>query len=178
MEETKKINWVNELVPYAVIVVVVLLIRIFILVNAFIPSPSMENTMMTGSRVLGLKTAYWFSEPQRGDIIVFHAPDEPETLYVKRLIGLPGETVEIEDGVVYIDGEALEEGYLAEEMEWEPYMIFEVPEGCYFMMGDNRNVSDDARYWYNTYLSKDAIVGKVYLEYWPHPHWLAKEPEY
>ncbi len=164
-------RWIREILPYAVLLGAVLLFRIFILINATIPTESMENTIMTGTRVMGLKCSYWFSEPERGDIIVFKAPDDPDTPYVKRIIGLPGDTVEIIDGQTYVNGEALEEDYLAEPMEGS-FGPYEVPEGAYFVMGDNRNHSLDARYWRNTYVYKDAIWGKVYFSYWPRLKWL------
>jgi len=161
----------REILPYVILLAVVLLIRIFILINATIPTESMENTIMTETRVMGLKCSYWFSDPQRGDVIVFPAPDEPETPYVKRIIGLPGETVEIRDGVTYINGEVLEENYLAEPMagSFGPYSV---PEGSYFVMGDNRNHSKDARYWTNTFVPGDTIWGKVYFSYWPRLSWI------
>ena len=164
-------RWLREILPYVILIAAVALIRIFILINATIPTESMEDTIMAGTRVMGLKCSYWISEPQRGDIIVFYAPDDPDTLYVKRIIGLPGETVEIIDGLTYIDGVLLEEDYLAEEMKgsFGPYTV---PEGAYFVMGDNRNNSLDARYWENTYLYADAILGKVYFSYWPSLTWL------
>ena len=165
-------KWIREFLPYIILLVVVLLVRIFIVINATIPTESMENTIMTGTRVMGLKCAYWFSEPERGEIIVFHAPDEPESLYVKRVIGLPGDTVEIIDGVTYVNGEALEEDYLAEPMVGS-YGPYHVPEGHYFVMGDNRNHSLDARFWKNTYVSEDAISGKVYFSYWPKLRWIS-----
>lgn len=164
-------RWIREILPYAVLLGAVLLFRVFILINATIPTESMENTIMTGTRVMGLKCSYWFSEPERGDIIVFKAPDDPDTPYVKRIIGLPGDTVEIIDGQTYVNGEALEEDYLAEPMEGS-FGPYKVPEGAYFVMGDNRNHSLDARYWRNTYVYKDAIWGKVYFSYWPRLKWL------
>lgn len=169
--EEKKQGWLREMLPYVLLLGGVLLFRIFILINATIPTESMENTIMSGTRVMGLKCSYWFSEPERGDVIVFQAPDEPDIPYVKRVIGLPGETVEIVDGITYIDGQVLEEGYLAEPMKgsFGPYVV---PEGAYFMMGDNRNHSLDARYWQNTYVYQDAILGKVYFSYWPKINWI------
>jgi len=169
LERANKI--IREMLPYIILLAVVLLIRIFILINATIPSESMENTIIAGTRVMGLKCSYWFSDPQRGDVVVFPAPDEPEIPYVKRIIGLPGETVEIRDGVTYINGEALEEDYLAEPMQgnFGPYYV---PEDSYFVMGDNRNHSKDARYWQNTFVSKDTIWGKVYFSYWPKLSWI------
>ncbi len=98
--------------------------------------------------------------------------DESE-IYVKRVIGLPGDTIDIEDGKIYINGstEPLQEDYLKEEwtVATGPY-TFEVPEGSYFMMGDNRNDSWDARYWSNTYVTKDKILGKALFTYWPFAH--------
>ena len=91
--------------------------------------------------------------------------------YVKRVIGLPGDVIDIIDDKVYLNGSEtpLEEPYLAEEMNQGETMHFEVPEDCYFMMGDNRNFSADARYWKNPYISKDKLVAKVLFEYFPTP---------
>lgn len=113
-------------------------------------------------------------ESQReGDIVVFRYPDDESEIYVKRVIGLPGDTIAIEDGKIYINGstEPLQEDYLKEEwtVATGPY-TFEVPEGSYFMMGDNRNDSWDARYWSNTYVTKDKILGKALFTYWPFAH--------
>jgi len=170
--QEKKNRFKTEVLPYIIIFTAVLLIRIVFLLNCTIPTGSMENTIMPKTRVMGLKCAYWFSEPERGDIVVFYPPDKPHKLYVKRLIGLPGDRIEIEDGVLYLNGEAQEEPYLAEKMlgNFGPY---EVPEGYYFFLGDNRNDSLDARFWSTPYVSKDKIVGKVYFTYWPKIHWLA-----
>ncbi|MCR4892391.1 MAG: signal peptidase I [Lachnospiraceae bacterium] len=151
-----------------VAVLISLFINFFVIVNATVPSSSMERTIMTNDRVIGLRFSYYFEEPDRGDIVIFHFPDNEDILYIKRIIGLPGEKVEIKDGEVYIDGVALEEPYIAEKTrECGTKEIYEVPEGHYFMMGDNRNNSSDSRYWNNTYLAKDKIIGKAVLRYWP-----------
>ena len=157
------IDFVRFLV-IAVAVVVVLLN--FVIINATIPSGSMENTIMTGDRIIGLRLAYIRSDPKRYDIVIFKYPDDESILYIKRVIGMPGETVEIKDGDVFIDGNKLEEPYLtvATEGDFGPY---KVPEDHYFMLGDNRNNSADSRYWKNTYLSREGIVGKAVLRYWP-----------
>lgn len=161
------LSWV---IPFAAAIAAALFIKNFIIINAGVPSGSMENTIMTGDRFLGNRLAYIASEPKRGDIVVFKYPDNEEEIYVKRVIGLPGETIVIENGKVYIDGseQPLEETYLKEE--WTvaagPY-TFEVPENSYFMMGDNRNNSWDARYWTNTYVQKEKILGKAMFVYWP-----------
>ena len=149
-------------------VILAFLIDTFVIVNAQIPSGSMENTIMTGDRVFGNRLAYKFSDPKRFDIIIFKYPDDESQLFIKRIIGLPGETVEIHDGNIYINGSdtPLEDVDIKEPMEgsFGPYTV---PEGCYFVMGDNRNNSRDSRYWENTFVSEDAILGKAVLRYWP-----------
>ena len=149
-------------------VILALLIDTFVIVNAQIPSGSMENTIMTGDRVFGNRLAYKFSDPKRFDIIIFKYPDDESQLFIKRIIGLPGETVEIHDGNIYINGSdtPLEDVDIKEPMEgsFGPYTV---PEGCYFVMGDNRNNSRDSRYWENTFVSEDEILGKAVFRYWP-----------
>lgn len=159
------ISWILTI---AGAVLIAVFLNRFVLINAEIPSGSMENTIMTGDKIFGFRLAYQFSEPERGDIIIFHNPDNEAENYVKRVIGLPGETVVIEDGQIYIDGELLQEDYLKEEwtLATGPYR-FEVPEKSYLVLGDNRNNSYDARYWQNTYVSEDKILGKALFCYWP-----------
>ncbi len=139
----------------------------FIIINAKIPTGSMENTIMAGDRVIGFRWSYLFSNPKRGDVVVFKFPDDESQNYVKRIIGLPGETVEIKSGIVYINGVALEENYLKETPYRENFGPYEVPERHYFMMGDNRNRSADAREWTNKYVAKNKILGKVKFRYYP-----------
>lgn len=159
----------------------------YVIVNAKIPSESMENTIMTDDKLVANRLAYRKAEPKRGDIVVFKYPVDEEKLYIKRIIGLPNETVDIIDGKIYIDGSAepLEEEYLPEEwiIRNDGY-TFEVPEGCYFMLGDNRNNSSDSRYWAEEalakelvnneeealkfqFVEKEKIVGKALFRYWP-----------
>lgn len=178
----KKWNEFWDYVKMIVIVVVaVLVVNNVVLINAKIPSPSMENTVMTGDRLFGFRLAYGlnmdlfgnkiskkFKEPERYDIVIFHYPDDENQLFIKRLIGLPGDKVEIRDGKVYLnDSETpIEEEYLPEPPagDFGPYYV---PENCYFMMGDNRNNSKDSRLWKNTYVRFDQIVGKAVLRYYP-----------
>lgn len=139
----------------------------YILVSAVIPSESMENTMMTGDRIIGSRLAYKLGkDPERLDIVIFYAPDLEKTPYIKRIIGLPEDCVEIKGGKVYVNGEELEEPYIREEMDEEEDMEFHVPEGQYFMLGDNRNVSLDSRYWEDPFVEKEEIIAKAIFKYW------------
>ncbi len=142
------------------------LINRFLIVNATVPTSSMETTIMANDRIIGNRLAYLKKEPERGDIIIFRYPDNEKILYIKRLIGLPGETLAVRDGEVYINGEALDEPYLTVTTlgDFGPY---EIPEDGYFMMGDNRNDSADSRYWSNTFLHRDGMIGKAMFRYWP-----------
>ena len=159
------LSWVMTLV---ITFVLIFVLKNYVIINAMVPTGSMENTIMSEDQMFGNRLAYLFSNPERGDIIFFYYPDDEKQKFVKRIIGLPGETVTIIDAKVYINGVELEEPYLKEE--WingtGPYE-FQVPEGCYFVMGDNRNTSQDARYWRNTYVSKDKIIGKAGFIYYP-----------
>ena len=176
--EEKKFNWKAELLEWFKIIlsaaVIAFVLNTFIIANSQVPSGSMETTIMTNDRVIGSRLSYVFSEPERGDIVIFRFPDNEKIYYVKRIIGLPGETVDIVDGKVYLNGSStpMEEPYIREPMVPEPPMHFEVPEDCYFMMGDNRNFSSDARRWQNTYVKRRKIVAKVLFRYFPKIHWI------
>lgn len=161
------LSWLQVIVSAALIA---FCLNSFIIANSRVPSASMENTIMTGDRVIGSRLSYqFFEEPKRGDIIIFRWPDNEKILFVKRIIGLPGETVEIRNGAVYINGSEtpLDEPYLREAMTLEPDMSFTVPEDAYFCMGDNRNESMDARYWKHTFVFRNKILAKVIFRYWP-----------
>ena len=102
---------------------------------------------------------------------IFYFPDDvtEKTYYVKRIIGVPGDTIDIRDGHVYLNGSEtpLDEPYIREPMEVSPPLHYEVPEGCYFMLGDNRNFSADSRFWKNTFVKKEKIIAKVLFRYFP-----------
>ena len=175
-KENEPLNWKRELIEWVKIFVAAAAIAFFlnscIIANSEVPSGSMEQTIMTGDRIVGSRLAYRFgSEPERGDIVIFKHKSEPgkdKTRLVKRIIGLPGETVDIRDNHVYINGSEtpLEEPYLPEPMESD-YYHFEIPEGCYLMLGDNRNHSADARRWSDPYVPKEEILAKVLIKYFP-----------
>ncbi len=147
-------------------VAVSFLINRFLIVNATVPTSSMETTIMASDRIIGNRLAYLRNEPERGDIIIFKYPDNENILYIKRLIGLPGEELQVSHGQVFINGEPLDEPYLNVETQGE-FGPYQIPEDGYFMMGDNRNDSADSRYWNNTYLYRDGMIGKAMFRYWP-----------
>ena len=153
---------------FAIVFIAVFFLSQFVYINATIPSGSMENTIMQGDRIFGNRLAYVMTDPKRYDIIIFKYPDDTSKTFIKRIIGLPGETVEIKDGNVYINGSEtpLDDSFCAEETEGDfgPYVV---PEDSYFVMGDNRNNSLDSRYWDETYVSRKKIVAKAFFRYWP-----------
>ena len=173
-KKEKKRSVLYEILDYivtlAVVAGIVFLLNTFVLINARIPSESMEPTIEKGNQIFGSRLTYHFHDPNRFDIVIFRYPDDETQFFIKRVIGLPGETVVIDGGEVYINGNAhpLDDSFVAEPwgMFDEP-MTFEVPEGCYFVMGDNRNHSNDSRYWDNHFVSEDKILGKAVVRYWP-----------
>lgn len=168
----KKESFLSELLDYLkmiiVVVITVLVVNQLILINARIPSESMANTILAGDQIFGNRLAYLTGDPERYDIVIFRYPDDKSQYFIKRVIGLPGETVEIIDGKVYIDGSEtpLDDSFLPEKPtgSYGPYVV---PEESYFMLGDNRNWSKDSRFWQNTFVEKEDILGKAVLRYWP-----------
>ncbi|GHU63555.1 signal peptidase I [Clostridia bacterium] len=165
-------NWKEELFSWYKILLLTVSISIFInssvIANSHVPTGSMETTIMSNDRVVGFRLQYLFAKPKRGDVVIFQYPDDESILFVKRVIGLPGETVKIVNGQIYVNDNtyALDEPYLAEEMRgsFGPYVI---PDDYYFVMGDNRNHSLDSRYWKNTFVSQNKILAKVFFRYFP-----------
>ncbi|MEY8391459.1 signal peptidase I [Lachnospiraceae bacterium 45-W7] len=143
----------------------------YVVANAQVPTGSMETTVMAGDRILVNRLSYVFGEPQRGDIVTFIYPDDGETLYLKRIMGLPGETIAGINGVIYINDQPLKEDF-TQEVSYEDFGPYTVPEGTYFMMGDNRNNSWDSRYWEHKFVKIEDIVGKAEISYFPHPRLL------
>ena len=171
----KKVNMtiVKEILSWTVEILITLVIAFtfvyFIGLRTSVVGQSMSETLESGDEILVNRFIYKVSDPKPNDIIVFLPNgNEKSHYYVKRVIGLPGETVEIVDGKVYINGSdtPLEESYLPEPMEGS-YGPYTVPEGSYFMLGDNRNNSRDARYWENKFVKKEKIIAKVLFCYYP-----------
>ena len=169
-KETKK-NILSWVITIGAAVLAAIILNSFIILNVSIPSSSMEPTISKGDRLIGFRLAYLTSDPQQGDIVIFKYPDDEKQKFIKRIIGTPGDTVEGIDGVVYVNGEALNPDYTDIVIQ-EDFGPFEVPEDSYFMMGDNRNDSLASRYWKNTFVKRDKILGKAEFTFFPKIEWL------
>ncbi len=168
---------------YLVVTLAVVFVLFRVLLQlAYVPSGSMETTIPTKSLLVGWRLPYVVSDPlpERGDIVTFWN-EEMERVLVKRVIGLPGETVSIKDGFVYIDGKKLDEDYLpVSGITQSEETAFEVPEGHIFLMGDNRTGSQDSRFWNDPYIPLNQIQGRMLLaisigpkQSWQGIHWIA-----
>lgn len=153
------------LVPYILIAAAMILIFSKILLLSVVPSGSMEPTISSGNLILG--TRINSRDIQRYDIMIFRPTDDTGGYYIKRVIGLPGETITVSDGNVYADGILLDSSYLKEPMDTSGDGIYIVPDGCYFMLGDNRNVSSDSRFWDDPYVPIENFVGHARLIIFP-----------
>ena len=156
-----------------ILITVALALAIFFAARATIQTyevyqSSMEPSFYQSQRVVVVKAVYWFGEPQRGDVVIFKAPDGSDEEYIKRIIGLPGDTVEVLYGVVYVNGFKLDEPYVKKSFS---YSLSEqtVPADNYFVLGDNRDISNDShKGWF---LPRDNIIGKSWLITWPPSDW-------
>lgn len=171
-EKKEKVNksgmkdWQKSLIILAVVGIVSYLLFSYVILWGVIPSESMEPTLEVGDYAINNGLAYVTHEPQRGDIIIFEAHEknmEGDTL-IKRIIGLPGDDIMFIDGYVYINGQQAYEEYLDEDVETNCMYDFEVPEGCYFVMGDNRENSLDSRFWEDPFVKREEIKGKMIMK--------------
>jgi len=171
-KETKKKSPLREAIETIVWSLVIALLIIYFVVQSFyIPSSSMEPTLVPGERVLVAKFYYLITEPQRGDIIVFRYPFDDRKNLIKRVIGLPGEKIKISNGMIYVNGEPLQgDKYVRTYYDYGFYGEGEktVPEDSYFVLGDNSINSDDSRFW--GYVPRKNILGRAFLIYWPLTH--------
>lgn len=175
MKKKKNASLWGEIFSWCKYIAAALAVALFInnavIVNAVVPSGSMADTISIGDRIIGSRLAYVFSPPARGDVILFSFPDNESEQYIKRIVGLPGETIRIVEGRVYVDEaeEPLEEPYLMEP-PLGSFGPFSVPDECYFVLGDNRNDSYDSRFWEHPYVRRNQIRAKADFCYYPHPY--------
>ncbi|MGC9335158.1 MAG: signal peptidase I [Anaerolineae bacterium] len=144
------------------------LVRSFLFENYRVLGHSMDPTLEDMQYLVVNKLGYRLHEPQRGDIIVFRDPRSADRKLIKRIIGLPGEMLEIRNGQVFVNEQPLEEPYVGGPTRYSQPPT-PIPEGHYFVLGDNRNNSSDSHNWGS--LSRDQIVGKAWFSYWPPATW-------
>jgi signal peptidase I len=145
-----------------------MLVRTFLFENYRVVGRSMEPSLENDQYLVVDKLAYRLHEPQRGDIIVFRDPRSDGRKLIKRVIGLPGEAVEIRNGLIFIDGQLLDEPYIDRQGQYTQQAIG-IPENELFVLGDNRNNSSDSHNWGT--LPDENVVGKAWLTYWPPTSW-------
>nr|WP_326520799.1 signal peptidase I [Leptothoe spongobia] len=172
-KDSKDTNiWIESLQTIGLSVVLALGIRQFVAEARYIPTGSMEPTLQVNDRLVVEKISYHLTVPKRGDIVVFWPPEEitpagkPRNAFIKRVIGLPGDTVEVANGKVLINDEPIDEKYIKSPPNY-PWGPTTVPEGNYLVFGDNRNNSVDSHAWPRPFLPEDQIIGKAVVRFWP-----------
>lgn len=164
INKDKKGTFLSEwIIPILSAIILAILINKFLVFKVLIPSESMVPTLNVNDRLF-VTRIYNLEKLERGDILVFYSEEYQKSL-IKRLIGLPGDKIEIEEGIVYVNGEKLEEDYIGKKDTLSGE--YEVPEGKYFFLGDNRLESQDSRYWDNPYIDGEDITGKARLKVYP-----------
>lgn len=166
--------WQKQKENIQILVVALLLaflIRTFVAEPRFIPSESMVPTLLVGDRLVVEKISYHFHPPATGEIVVFAPPDAlqaegytKEQVFIKRIIGRAGQTIEVKQGKVYRDGKPLTENYIAQQPNYE-MSVADIPQGTLFVMGDNRNYSNDSHIW--GFLPEENIIGRAVFRFWP-----------
>jgi signal peptidase I len=169
--ESKIKSYLLESVEILVVAVTIAFgIRTFVAEARYIPSGSMLPTLDINDRLMVEKISYLFTAPQRGDIIVFNPTEELSKqkfndAFIKRIVGVPGDQLEVKDGKVYVNNQPLTENYISREPIRGQFGPVIVPANQYFVMGDNRNSSYDSRFW--GFVPRDRIVGKAAFRFWP-----------
>lgn len=161
-----KKSMLREIVE-TILMAVVLYVAIDFCIGRFrVENISMETTFTEGELVMVNKLNYKFSEPQRGDVVIFHSPVDEGKDYIKRMIGLPGDHIRVHDGTLFINGEKIEEPWLHETIEYNG--DWDVGENEYFVLGDNRNHSSDSHVWGG--VPRKNLIGNAFFVYWPLNH--------
>ncbi|HEU5377355.1 MAG TPA: signal peptidase I [Ktedonobacteraceae bacterium] len=164
----KRSHLAREIVETIALTILIFLAIHFTVQNYQISGPSMQNNLHSGQFVLVNKIAYLFHAPERGDVIVFHEPDNPSRDLIKRVIGLPGDKITLDGTNIWVNGTQLNEPYITEKYNPGANTIT-VPPNDYFVLGDNRPISEDSRFF--GVVPKDNIVGKAAFIYWPLNQW-------
>ncbi|MFZ5801715.1 MAG: signal peptidase I [Candidatus Omnitrophota bacterium] len=167
------LKWKNWGEPFLIAALLAIVIRTYLMSPYKIPTGSMKPTFMEGDRIFVNKISYRFHEPERGDILVFKYPFDRRKDFVKRLVGLPGDRISIRQGIVYLNGEALQEPpfadhYYYNRSDWlygRADTEFKVPAGNFFVLGDNSPQSSDSRHW--GFVPRVNVIGKAVLIWWP-----------
>lgn len=157
--------WTDILQSIAIAIILAFLIRWLIIQPFFIPSGSMMPALAPGDRIIVNKFIYRFTEPQPGDIIVFKFPLDQSRDFIKRVIATEGQSLMITNGRVLVNERDLDEPYLPQDLHTSDFGPVEVPQGTVFVMGDNRNNSQDSRVWGP--LDRHLIIGKAFVIFWP-----------
>lgn len=152
---------------YAAVLIMTVILFHYVFMLSFVPTESMAGTINAGNHIICSRYGVEEEDIQRYDVLVFMPPDDPEMFYIKRVIGLPGETLEVRDGKVYADGQELDDSFTNGPQNRKGDGIYKVPDGCYFFLGDNRNNSNDSRYWKQKYVPAANIKAKARLICFP-----------
>ena len=168
------INWSEEIKDWVVSILIAvalaLFIRYFIVELYLVEGPSMRPTLVNSERLVVNKFIYYFKTPERGEILVFRYPRDPSRDFIKRVIGVAGDTIEVRQGQVYRNGELLNENYIL-EMTRGNFPATKVPEGHLFAMGDNRNNSEDSRFADVDFVPLKLVKGEAVVAFWPVDRW-------
>ena len=164
-EEIK--DWVVSIV---IAVVLAMIIRTFVVELYLVDGPSMRPTLQHAQRLVVNKFIYHFRAPEKGEVLIFRYPKDPSRDFIKRVIAVPGDTIEIKDGNVFVNGELQNEDYILSKCRGD-YPKSTIPEGHIFVMGDNRNNSEDSRFPDVGFEPFDLIKGKAMLVFWPLDAW-------
>ncbi len=156
-------DWVISIL---IAVVLAFFIRYYIVELYMVEGPSMRPTLLNGERLVVNKFIYRFKAPQRGDVLVFRYPKDPSRDFIKRVVAVPGDSIEMKDGRIFLNGQLLNEPFILERTRGS-FPLKEVPEGHIFVMGDNRNNSEDSRFSDVGFVPFDLIKGKAVVVFWP-----------
>lgn len=160
-------NLVRVLIGYFTIAVIVTVLFRTVWMLSWIPSESMAGTIQTGDMVVSSRLGISSEDIERYDILIFSPPDEPDATYIKRVIGMPGDIIEVLKGKVYANGIELDDSFVSGSMNRIGDGVYKVPEGHYFFMGDNRNNSKDSRFWEEKYVPLENIQARAKFVLFP-----------